>query len=87
MSEQKIISEGTPVRIGLVILFLGVFGSGVWWASGISSKLDSIIANQQTFGSNITEIKGSETTTEKEVSDLTLRVAILESKIGDPTKK
>lgn len=87
MSDEKIISEATPVRIGLVILFLFSFGSGIWWAAGISTKLDSIIANQQTVGNNITEMKTSEASMEKEVADLTLRVAILESKSPDPLKK
>jgi len=88
MSSEKIISEATPVRIGLVILFLGVFGSFVWWASGTSSKLDSILTNQTATGSTISEMKTGAAAMQKEVADLTLRVAIIESRSApEPSKR
>ena len=84
MSEngRAVIGEATPVRIGLVILFLGVFGSGVWWASSVNSKLDSIITNQADVVVALRDGKEQGIATEKSVNDLTLRVAILESKSG-----
>lgn len=87
MSNEKIISEATPVRIGLVIAFLLVFASGIWWAASINAKLDSIISNQAVVGGAISEIKSTEASTAKDLNDLTLRVAILESKNGDSAKK
>ncbi len=87
MSSEKIISEATPVRIGLVIGFLAVFGGAIWWASSVNSKLDSIITNQATVGSAIAEQKASLASVTKDLSDLTLRVAIIESKNGDSSKK
>lgn len=87
MGNEKIISEATPVRIGLVILFLGAFGSAIWWAASIDSKLDSILTNQSSTGNTISEMKAGETSMEKELGDLTLRVAILESKTPDVSKK
>lgn len=86
MSQEKIISEATPVRIGLVAGFLVVFATGIWWAASVNSKLDSIIASQVSTGSSISEIKSGATAVEKEVADLTLRVAILESKNPDSKK-
>jgi len=80
MSNEKIISEATPIRIGLVIAFLTVFGGGIWWASSVNSKLDSII-------STISESKTVSIETEKDITDLKLRVSILESKSPDGTKK
>ncbi len=87
MSNEKIISEATPVRIGLVLLFLGVFGSGIWWAASINSKLDSILTNQSVTGNTIAEIKAASAVMEKDMGALTLRVAIIESRNPDPTRK
>jgi hypothetical protein len=88
MSENgRAISEATPIRIGLVILFLGVFGSGVWWASSVNSKLDSIMANQGAVVIALSEEKIELAASVKNIGDLTLRVAILESKQADPQKK
>ena len=87
MSSEKIISEATPVRIGLVLLFLGVFGSGIWWAASINSKLDSILTNQSATGNTIAEIKAASAVMEKDMGALTLRVAIIESRNPDPPRK
>ena len=85
--SEKTISEATPVRVGLVILLLGAFGSGVWWAASINSKLDSILTNQSVTGNAIAEIKGTEAAIQNKLGDLTLRVAILESKTPEPPRK
>jgi hypothetical protein len=46
----EIISEKTPVRIGLLLtvalLLTGGFGTSIWWAATISTKLDAIIISQ-----------------------------------------
>jgi hypothetical protein len=34
--------KSTKLEIGLVIILLGQFGSGVWWARGVSSQLDTL---------------------------------------------
>lgn len=84
--SEKIISEATPIRIGLVILFLGAFGSGVWWAASINTKLDSIITNQSTVNGTMSEMKTAQLSVAKELNDITLRVAILESRVESPKK-
>ena len=43
---EKIISEATPVRVGLVIMFLGAFGGAVWWASAVSTDLKTLVVGQ-----------------------------------------
>ena len=56
MSSEKVISEATPIRVGLVILFLGVFAGGVWWAASVQSKLDSLISLQASMTVNTTTL-------------------------------
>lgn len=88
MPEPKIaISESTPVRIGLVLVFLGAFASAVWWAASINAKLDAIITNQSNVGTSISELKAVQVSTAKDLSELALRVAILESKASEPVGK
>ena len=74
-SESKVIvGESTPIRIGLVIIFLSAFASAIWWASSINSKLDSILSLQATTTSKIASL-------ETELGDLKLKLALDEASI------
>lgn len=50
MRDNGIIGEKTPIRIGLLLtialLLTGGFGTSIWWAATISTKLDAIIISQ-----------------------------------------
>ena len=50
MRESGILGENTPIRIGLLLtialLLVGGFGTSIWWAATISTKLDAIIISQ-----------------------------------------
>ena len=50
MRDNGIIGEGTPIRMGLLLsialLLVGGFGTSIWWAASISTKLDAIIISQ-----------------------------------------
>ena len=50
MRESVILGENTPIRIGLLLtialLLVGGFGTSIWWAATISTKLDAIIISQ-----------------------------------------
>jgi len=48
--DEGIISEKTPIRLGLIVALVGsiliLFTSaagGIWWASGVSTKLDMVL--------------------------------------------
>jgi len=73
---KTVIGENTPIKIGLIIAFLGIFGSGVWWASSITSKLDSILASQNIQTTTITELKAADMSFSKELSDIKLKLAL-----------
>lgn len=74
--NKTIISEATPIRIGLVILFLGAFAGAIWWASSITSKLDTLLTTQNTTLTTFTELKSKDISLDKEISDMKLRVAL-----------
>jgi hypothetical protein len=67
MRDNGIIGEKTPIRIGLLLtialLLTGGFGTSIWWAATISTKLDAIIISQ---GVQTTAIA----TTQTDVADL-----------------
>jgi hypothetical protein len=50
MRNNNVIGAGTPIRMGLLLsialLLVGGFGSSIWWAATISTKLDAIIISQ-----------------------------------------
>jgi len=79
--ERGIISENTPIRIGLILAFLGLFATSVWWASSITSKLDSILSFQASTVSEITELKSKDTMHDAGIGDLKLRVSLVEVEI------
>lgn len=75
-SNDDVLSESTPIRIGLVILFLGAFGSAVWWASSINSKLDSILSFQSSITTTVTDLKAQDVILVREISEIKLENAI-----------
>lgn len=70
------ISEATPIRIGLVVVFLGIFGSSVWWASSINTKLDTILSSQSTINLVINELKTTDSVINREIADLKTELRI-----------
>jgi len=68
MRNSGIIGEKTPIRIGLLMaiatLLVGGFGTSIWWAATISTKLDAIIISQgaqtaaiSTLQSDVSDLK------------------------------
>lgn len=89
MSDKLIISESTPVRIGLIIAFLTIFGSTIYWGSNVNAKLDSIISAQNTTASSVSkldattsasvaELKSADLALTKEISEMKLKYALTE---------
>ncbi len=76
--DNSILSENTPVRIGLILAFLSVFGAAIFWGASINAKLDSIISFQTTTTSAIGELKAADTAMSKEIADIKLKFAISE---------
>ena len=85
--KPQIIGENTPVRIGLIMLFLGVFASGVWWASAVNSKLDSILSAQNSATATFSRLKAEDAFLGKEISQLRLQTTINEKAINTLQEK
>lgn len=81
--EKFILGEATPVRIGIVILFLGVFAGAIWWASNVNSKLDSIITFNSTANTTFVELKAKDASLDKDISDMKLTQALMEVSIKE----
>ena len=73
-----IIGEATPVRIGLILGFLGIFATAIWWAASINSKLDTILTYQTTSSNTFAELKAKDITIEAEISEFKLKEALVE---------
>lgn len=87
------ISESTPIKLGLIITIvvlltggLGGFATCVWWASSISTKLDTVISNQTTVNGNIQELQAKDISIDREIADLKIKNALLESKLDNVFK-
>lgn len=80
--EKVTIGENTTVKVGIIISFLAIFGSSIWWASSINSKLDSILASQNSFVNSttttITELKDKDLALDRDISDFRLKQALFE---------
>jgi hypothetical protein len=79
--DNNIISEYTPVRIGLVIAFLGAFGTAIYWGASVNSKLDSILSAQAVTTATTADLQTKYVALDKELSDLKLQNAIFEVSI------
>lgn len=77
-TKNSILSENTPIRIGLILMLLGLFGSGIWWASSTTAKLDSILSFQKATDTTMIELKAKDIALEKELNDSRLRFALVE---------
>ena len=75
-TKQLILSEATPVRIGLVMTFIATLVSVVWWASAINSKLESILVNQNTFNTTVGSMQSSINQIVKDVADQRMASAL-----------
>ena len=50
---REVIGDRTPIQLGLIVTLaailitaLGFCGSGIWWASKLSEKVDTVLRNQ-----------------------------------------
>lgn len=89
-NEEKqpyVIGEATPVRIGLIIILIGVIVSGTWWAASVNSKLDSIISFQTSANSTFSELKAKDIALEKDAADNKLKSALVDVKIKELENK
>lgn len=43
---ESTLSENTSIRIGLVLMFISILATGIWWAASVSTKLDVVLTNQ-----------------------------------------
>lgn len=80
-TKTNIISEATPVRIGLIITFLGLFGSAIYWGASINTKLDSIIAFQKNTDTTMIELKAKDMAIDKDLSEIKLKLALSDVEI------
>jgi hypothetical protein len=78
---KMVIGENTPIRIGLILGFLTIFASSIWWASSINSKLDSILSFNSSVNASITELKANDALMSKELSDFRLKEALNEASL------
>jgi hypothetical protein len=76
MPDQPTLSSNTPIRLALVLGFLGVFAAAVWWAAGVSAALKSIVSSEVINANSIIEIKASNLVEERDIADLKLKLAL-----------
>lgn len=78
-SGGNMLSPTSGIQIGLMVTLLGVFGSGIWGASRINTKLDNLTAM-------VSKAVSTTETTERRLSDHSAddqkRWTELESRIG-----
>jgi hypothetical protein len=67
------ISEQTSIKLGLVISCVIVFASAVWWASGVSSKLDTLVTSS-------IKVEAEQRVLRDNLADLESRVRLLEGR-------
>lgn len=79
-NEKVIIGEATPIRVGLVIMFLSIFAAGIWWGATVTSKLDSIIQFQSAQTVAFSELQ-------TKVEDLKVRVILNETEVKSLREK
>ncbi len=83
--NRSIISEATPIRVGLVIVVLAAglsaFGSSIWFASNINSKLDFLVTQVSAVNSTIAELKSADMAINKEINDIRLSLALQKAQV------
>lgn len=74
------LSEATPVKLGLLVLIVGLVGGGlagsIWWASKTSSQLENIQAL-------LMHLQVNDTNQQKDIVDLQAQVKVLNAS-GSP---
>ena len=68
-----VLSDQTSIKLGLVISGAIVFSSAVWWASGVSSKLDTLVASS-------IKVEAEQRVMRDRISDIESRVRLLEGR-------
>jgi len=68
-----VLSDQTSVKLGLVISGAIVFSSAVWWASGVSSKLDTLVTSS-------IKVEAEQRVMRDRISDIESRVRLLEGR-------
>ena len=79
--NKVIISESTPIRVGLVVGFLSIFAASIWWASSINSKLDTLLSFQSSINTSIAELKASDIVFTKDLAEFKLKLALEEASL------
>jgi len=68
-----VLSDQTSIKLGLVISGAIVFSSAVWWASGVSSKLDTLVTSS-------IKVEAEQRVMRDRISDIDSRVRLLEGR-------
>lgn len=68
-----VLSDQTSIKLGLVISGAIVFSSAVWWASGVSSKLDTLVTSS-------IKVEAEQRVMRDRISDIESRVRLLEGR-------
>lgn len=79
--SKTILSESTSIRIGVLIGLLSVFGSSIWWASGVNEKLNQIISSGSVVTTSLVELKAADTAFSQNLSEYKLKLALFEVKL------
>jgi len=78
MNEVKVIGENTMLRLGLVITVMSAVTAFTWWASGVNSSLNTLLAGQRRDIDNSRVLQGRVETLER-ASDMFTQVGSAES--------
>ena len=68
-----VLSDQTSIKLGIVISGAIVFSSAVWWASGVSSKLDTLVTSS-------IKVEAEQRVMRDRISDIDSRVRLLEGR-------
>jgi hypothetical protein len=93
--DGKVLSENTPIKVGLLITLAGFLFGAVWWAASMHSKVDQLVElgrahaiADSTQNSAINAMENRIHTLEKFGSDpVVQRVSELERKMSDSERR
>lgn len=68
-----VLSDQTSIKLGFVISCAIAFASAVWWASGVSSKLDTLVTSS-------IKVEAEQRVMRDKVADLESRIRVIEGR-------